>query len=172
MDENSIVFVRDFWHEFATHYRRDDGTDISLSTMIGYLLNVNRVMKNIGVDVNFQTHLSFTDKKHGLTHLLDDKFSMQRAPTVHVVHHNTLPRDDIKTLSYHNVSAMLHPTEHLNRLISIVGVMFKIVPTAMVELNLVQFQYDSLNGKKVVNSRRRLGCILKYQSERRVGDLR
>lgn len=129
-------------------------------------------MKNNGVDTNLQTHPVLTVEKYELTHLHDDKFSMQQAQSVYVVHHNTLPRDEIITLLNHNVCSRLRPTGYLNRLIFVVEVMFGIRPTAMVEFTLNQFHFDSLSEKPYCFSWKRLGHVLVLRSKMRVEELR
>lgn len=59
---------------------------------------------------------------------------MQEAHGFHVVHHNTLPREDVIVLLDHNVCSMTHPIGYLNRPISVAGVMFGVRQIAMVAI--------------------------------------
>lgn len=145
-----IFFFRDNLSEFATHNQKGGGTEILPSTMMRYLLSFNRVLKNIDIDINFQTHPKFTDKNHRLIRLLDNTFAVQQTQGVHVVYPKILPRVDIVTVLNHNVCSMLQSTRYLSSLILIVKVLSDNHLRTMVELTLNQFYYNSLNGKKVV----------------------
>lgn len=116
-----------------------------------------KLWNNNGVNIILQTHTVFTHMKHGSTHLLDNKSAMQQAQGVHIVHHKTLPQKNITTLLNHNVCCMLYPMENLNRLILVVLVMFGIRSSAMVDLTLNKFNCDSLNSRKGIIFKEKVG---------------
>lgn len=62
IDEDSIVSLADVLREFASHYRKKYGTDISPSAMMRNKLSVNRLNKPDAVKIQFQTHSELTDK--------------------------------------------------------------------------------------------------------------
>lgn len=157
------MHLRDVLSEFVVHHRTEDEDVVSQFTRMDILLEINRIVKLYDVDVNFQSYPIFTDQENGLTHMLDDKFSLQQARGVYLMHHNIIPREYIKMLLDHQIFGPLHPCGYHNRRILMIDKMFKICPTAIVEMTMDQFSYESLDNRE---------CILKEKLGSRTGALK
>lgn len=91
-EEKCLTLLRNALREFTVRYRSQRGsTEVTPSTMLGYILRLQRVLSNHGHDLNLLSGPIFNDKEHGLRAVLDNWFAKQKSRGMISKYHNVLP---------------------------------------------------------------------------------
>lgn len=148
---------RDVLREFVVRHRQEDGSQVTPSTMIGYIRSLNRSLAFNDYQLNMFEDPLFTDKRDGLMPVLDNHFAEQQAAGMTVKHHNTLPRKDLIHILDQAICDERTSLGYVYRYIIAFGIALGVRPTAMWELTIDQFSKTTLDGKHIYLYTERIG---------------
>lgn len=95
LEDGKLIKSRNVFRGFAVRFRKDDGSAVTPSTMVGHMRSLNRALKMNGYCIDIFKHPLLTDKDDGLILVLENRFANQHSEGALVKHHNTLPRADV-----------------------------------------------------------------------------
>lgn len=102
-----LNILNNLMKELFVHYEaRDDATEVSPGTMMGYMNGLNRIFKSYGYHVEILEDPVFVDRNKGFRQVYDNHIAKQQSRTMTTKLHNIFVLSDIEKVISHDVCSL------------------------------------------------------------------
>lgn len=155
--------------ELSVRYRQEDGSEVSPSTMIGYIRSLNRSLSFKNYKINLFEYPVVKDRNDGLIPVHDNPFAKQQYAGGTVKHHNTLPRKYLIHILNHEICDDRTLLGYVYVYIIFFGIALGFRTNTMWEITTEKMNRTNLDDKNVYIYRERNGSITAGSRTRNCG---